>query len=90
MQNIRGPDVDVAARFLADLRTNTTRTADQRDDPAWHAMAMVTFELFGGSAAQAVILASRLAPRSREEVASDLGEIDAAITAMCEAAPRST
>jgi hypothetical protein len=41
------PTIDAAARFLADLRANTTRTADQRDDPAWHAMPLVAFELLG-------------------------------------------
>jgi hypothetical protein len=87
---IKDPTIDAAARFLADLRANTTRTADQRADPAWHAMALVVLDLFGPSAGEAIIMASRLAARSREEVASDLGEIDAAITALCEAAPRAT
>jgi hypothetical protein len=90
MDAIKDPTIDVTTRFLADLRANTTRTAEPRDDPAWHAMALVAYELFGESAAQHVIMASRLASRSREEVASDLGEIDAAITAPCEAALRST
>jgi hypothetical protein len=90
MDAIKDPTIDAAARFLADLRSNTTRTEDQRDDPAWHAMPLVAFELFCESAAQHVIVASRLAARSPEEVASNLGEIDAAITALCEAAPWST
>jgi hypothetical protein len=50
MGTSKDPASGVAARFLADLRANTTRTTDQRDDPAWHAMALVAFELFGESA----------------------------------------
>ena len=90
MDAIKDTASEVAAHFLAVLRANTTRTADQRADPAWHVMALAALDLFGPSSGEAIIMASRLAARSPEEIASDLGEIDAAITALCEAAPRST
>jgi hypothetical protein len=66
MGAIKDPASDVAARFLADLRANTTRTADQRTNPAWHAMA----------------LASRLAARSPAKIAADRAEIAVVVEAL--------
>jgi len=87
MDATKDPADEVAARFLADLRANTTRTADQRADPAWHAMALVALDLFGPSAGEAIIMASRLAARSPAEIAADRAEISALIEALGEAAP---
>ena len=75
MDAIKDTADEVAARFLADLRANTTRPMDQRADPAWHAIALVAFELFGESAGKSVIMASRLAARSPPEIAADHAEI---------------
>ena len=87
MGTSKDPASDVAARFLADLRANTIRTADQRADPAWHAMALVTWDLFGEAAGHHVILAARCAARSPEEVDADRAEIGAVIEALGEVAP---
>jgi hypothetical protein len=87
MGAIRDPAVEVAARFLADLRSNTARTVDQRADPAWRVMAPVALDLFGPSAGEAIIIASRLAARSSEEAAADRAEIGAAIEALGGAEP---
>jgi hypothetical protein len=45
--------------------------------PAWHAMALVAFDLFGSAAGQSVIMASRLAARSPAAIAADRAEIAA-------------
>ena len=87
MGTSKDPADEVAARFLADLRANATRTADQRADPAWHAMALVAFELFGEFAGKNIIVAPRLVARSPEEVNADRAETGAAIEALGEAAP---
>ena len=90
MGTSKDPASDVAARFLADLRANTTRTADQRVDPASHTMALATLDLFGRSAGEAIIMASRLAARSPEGVAADRAEIAAMVEGLAEGAPTPT
>jgi hypothetical protein len=87
MGTSKDPADEVAARFLADLQANATRTADQWADPAWHAMALVAFELFGESAGKNVIVAPRLVARSPEEVDAGRAEIGAVIEALGEAGP---
>jgi hypothetical protein len=87
MGAIKGPASDVAARFLADLRADTTRTADQRTDPAWHAMALVAFDLFGLAAGEAIVMASRLAARSPAKIAADRAEIAVVVEALGDPAP---
>jgi len=87
MDAIKDPASEVAARFLADLRANTSRTADPRAAPAWHVMALVALDLFGPSAGEAIIMASRLAARSPEEVAADRAEISTVFEALGEVAP---
>jgi hypothetical protein len=83
MEAIKDPAADVAARFLADLRTNTTRSTDQRADPAWQVMALLAFDLFGSAAGEAVVMASGLAARTPAEVAADRAQIKAEIAVLC-------
>jgi hypothetical protein len=87
MDAIKDPADEVAARFLADLRAKTTRTADQRADPAWHAMALAAFDLFEPSAWEAIIMASRLAAQSPAEIAADRAEIAEVIKSLGDSVP---